>query len=113
MRSPYTRQQLDEALPRIESRLRATEAIFRDARPLPAMTIEECHDLFCRLMDHAQRRPLSDAECFIHGQLISVFKQAVTAETLGRPGRYFCVSEDDVVSIVESSGDGLIINHGS
>ncbi len=41
MRAPWSCDELDRMLPEIESRIAATEAVFSDIRPLPAMTIEE------------------------------------------------------------------------
>lgn len=110
VRTAYTRDQLDNVLQKTKTEMEAFESEFPTVRPLPAMTAEECEDMFDRLMDQAEQRPLTREECFLHGQIVTCFLHAVRAETLGKPGRYFCVSEDDVVSIVEASGDGHTIN---
>lgn len=64
------------------------------ARPVPPLTIYEAHLLLHAIIDKAAKQPLDEEDCFLHGQLTNVFKQAVQAHTLkGDTGRYFVVSE--------------------
>jgi hypothetical protein len=100
MKSPWSRQELDRLLPRLEAAIAATEADRPEARPLPPMTVAECLDYGMRLMDLAGERPLSTDECFLHGQLLAVLIQAAKAEALGYKGRHFVISEGDVAGLV-------------
>src|SRR5262249_22512968 len=93
-RRQWTRAELDAALACTEARLAETEADYRDARPVPPMTVEECLGYGQALMDLARGRPLTRQECFLHGQLMSVLIHAATAEALGYRGRYFVIPED-------------------
>lgn len=95
-RSPWTHEQIQELLPKLKSNLQEMEAEDPDIRPLPPMTVAEAKDYFFRLFDVASTRSLNPSECFIMGQLLSVFEQAVRAESLGKKGRYFVISEDDI-----------------
>ena len=38
------------------------------------------------------------------GQLLAVFQYAVRAETLGRKGRYFVLSEEDINRMMQEQG---------
>lgn len=67
-----------------------------EVRGLPPMTVEECENYFYGLMDLAAERPLTEAECFIHGQLMCCYRMAIKAEMLGKKGRYFVFSEEDI-----------------
>lgn len=101
MKPPYTLQELKALLPRIKKSLEKEEAENPDIKPLPPMTKDECLDCFSRLMDIAAQRPLTEGECFLHGQLLSVFESAIDAEGLGLEGRWFCVNESNLKKIVE------------
>ena len=96
MRPPWTREEIDRLLPRLEESIARAEAEDPDLRPLPPMTAEECLDLFRRFMDVAATRRLTLPECGLHGQLLAVFMHAVRAEMLGRTGRYIVISEDEI-----------------
>lgn len=97
---PYTREEIDRMLPAFDGsedpRLAEIQAEHPDARPLPPLSVQECQGYFYRLAELASRRPWTLRECFLHGQLLSVFQQAVRAETLGYTGRFFVLSEDDL-----------------
>ena len=103
-RRPWTQQQLDEMLPKIEKELDNLENEFeKEIKPVGPLTETEAIDYLMRLMDIAAVRPLTPEECFLHGQLLNVFKQAVQAETLGYKkagGRYFVMSEGDINNIM-------------
>jgi hypothetical protein len=101
-RPMLTREELDAILPPLKRSIAATEAEHPEARPLPPMTAEECLERFERLMDAAATRPLTLAECFLHGQLLACYRHAIRAETLGHEGRFFVIPEDDIRRL----GDG-------
>jgi len=95
-RQPWTHEQIQELLPKLKAKIAEQEVEDPNIRPLPPMTVEECKEYFFRLTNAAETRPLTGDECCIWGQLLSVFQQAVRAETLGKKGRYFCLSEADI-----------------
>ena len=95
-RMPWTQEELDAFLPKLKKEIEQAEADYEDVKPLPPMTVEECADYLLRLIDRAKTRTLNESECFFHGQLLSVFQQAVRAETLGKKGRFFVISEADI-----------------
>lgn len=103
MKLPWTREELEAALPQVRAQLEAMEAEDPDAKPLPPMTEEECYDYMWRLMDSARQRPLTQQECFLFGQLVSNYRMAVKATTLGYTGRYFVISEDEVAAQIKGS----------
>lgn len=100
-RTPYTLEELETILPVLEERLAETEEENPDAQPLPPMTAGECMEFFKRLLDYAGERPLTKQECFIFGQLLAQFRQATMAEVLGKKGRYYCISENQIAELVE------------
>lgn len=98
---PYTREELQSLIPQLKKKMDDIAAEQpHEVRPLPTMNIEECKDYFFRLMDIAAERPLTQAECFIHGQLLSCFQMAVKAEMLGKKGRYFVFGEDEIKNLM-------------
>lgn len=104
MRPPWTREELAELLPKIRADIERDEEDYPGAKGLPPMSELECLEMFHRMMDHAHERPLTREECFLHGQLLCQYAMAVRAATLGKPGRYYCFSEDHVREIVETTG---------
>jgi len=101
-RFPYTRAQLDAMIPKIEAQLKEEEAYAEEAgtiNGMPPMTKEECVDYLGRLVDVGKERLLTRKECFMHGQLLAVFEQAIMAEMLGKKGRYFVISEDQIAKL--------------
>ena len=103
-RVPWTRAELDELIPparaRIDAAMAADEAEFGEIKPVGPMTHDECLDYFSRLLDVAQQRPLTGKECFLFGQLFQCFKQAVQAEMLGKKGRYYVVSAEQLAKVL-------------
>jgi hypothetical protein len=101
-RIPWTMDELRALLPAIEARLDDAEAAFAPGavRPLPPLTVDEAREHVLALIDKAQGELLTGEECFLAGQLLACHAMAVRAETLGKPGRYFVVSEDDFVSMM-------------
>jgi hypothetical protein len=97
MREPWTQADLEQLLPRIAGKVAAAKFSDPDIRPLGPMTVDECRDLFCRLLDLATERPLTRAECFLHGQIEAVMIMAAKAEALGYKGRHFVVPEDEIL----------------
>ena len=99
---PWTHEQIQALLPKLEKSLKETEASQEEeVRGLPAMTKEEAKDYIFRIMDYAAERPLTQREIFIHGQLLCCFEMAVMAETLGKKGRYFVVSEEHINKLMQ------------
>jgi hypothetical protein len=96
MRPFWTQAELDELLPSLDARIATIESLSPNFRPLPPMTVEEALGRFAALFDIAGKRPLTDDERFLGEQLLSVFAMAVRAETLGKKGRYFCMSQEQV-----------------
>jgi hypothetical protein len=103
---PWTRAELKAMLPSIEARIAEYQAERPNARPLPPMSVEECQDMFCALLDIATTRPLTEDECFLHGQIEAVYRMAVRAEALGYEGRYFVISEQDILDRRDKSSPG-------
>lgn len=83
-RIPWTRQELQALIPALERKLALAEAEQpEEVRPLPPMTSAECLDLLLRLVGTAATRPLTQRECFLHGQLLAQYQQATFAEAKG------------------------------
>jgi hypothetical protein len=101
-RLPWTREQIDELIPKVKQNLAEQEANDPELRPLPPMTVEECKEYFFCLVDIASTRALNENEAGILGQLLSVFQFAVRAETLGKKGRFFVISEDDISKMIQN-----------
>lgn len=103
-RTPWSHEELQEMIPAMKSQLDAemseVEAQEPGIKPLPPLATEECLDYFCRLLDVASERPLTREECFIHGQLLSQYAQAVIAEKMGKKGRFYVVSEEDIMKLM-------------
>lgn len=94
---------IPQAKERIEERMAECEATQQDEiKGLPKMSVEECKEYFFRLLNLASMRPLTQRECFLHGQFLSQFRMAVQAEMLGKKGRYYVIDEADVVKLLKS-----------
>lgn len=104
MRDMLSQEEVDQLLPRLAAAIERVEADDPTARALPPMTVGECLERFYGLMDTAATRPLTLEECRLHGQLLSVYMQAVRAEVLGRKGRYFVMSEEDLLAAAKAHG---------
>lgn len=105
-RIPWTHNELQSMIPKIEARLEEAEAEAKEEgttlKPLPPLTEQECLEYFWRLMDSASQRPLTLEECGLHGQLLSQFQQSVMARCLGKKGRYYVISEDNVLEMMSN-----------
>jgi hypothetical protein len=99
-RFPLTHDEVEALIPILEEDLAAIEAEHEDARPLPAMTAEESKGRLLRLIGVATTRPLTRSEDFLCGQLLACYAMAIRAEMLGKKGRYFVVSEDDIADLL-------------
>lgn len=99
--SPWTHEELQALLPKLEKKLVTEEIENPGIRGLPPMTVEESKNYFFKLIDIAKERPITFSESLIFGQLLSVFQQAVRAEMLGKKGRFFVISEDEINQIEE------------
>ena len=109
MKDPWTFEELKALIPKIEAEMtRQEEEIGHEVKPLPPMTQDECMEMFVRLMDAAHARPLNKQECFLHGQLMSAYRQAVMAEMLGKDKneRYIVVSETQLSQMKGMLGAG-------
>jgi hypothetical protein len=96
----YTKEELKTLIPKVKKkiveRMEELSQDVPDIRPLPIMDEKECLQMFSDLMDLAAERPLTIEECFLHGQLIHVFRNAIRSETLKLEGKYWVVSEKDI-----------------
>ena len=100
-RSPWTHDELAILIPKIKKTIESAELADENVRPLPPMSVNECKDLFFKLLDIAKTRPLASSETFLCGQILSNLQMAVRAETLGRKGRFFVLSDDDIKSLTK------------
>jgi len=101
-RVPWTRQEIESLIPKIDRQLAEMEAGETEpVNPLPPMTPAECLELFSRLMDAAAKGPLSGRECFLHGQLLCIYRQACLAEAFGKKGRFYVVSEQQIQNLLD------------
>lgn len=96
----WTREELLAKLPILEERIAQQEEAYPDARVFPPMTVDECLELHMRYMSLANDRALTLTECFEVGQLLAVFRMAVTAEALGYKGRYVVLNEQDLARVL-------------
>lgn len=103
---PWTRAEVDAILPKLKASMEeCCVGHEHEVKPLPPMTTHESRDYLLRLMDIAAKRPLTFAECFLHGQLLAVYEHAVKAEMLGKKGqRYFVISEDQINERLRAEG---------
>jgi hypothetical protein len=98
---PWTFEELRKLVPELRREMEAIEAEYEEgeARPVPPLTVEETRDFILRLVDVAQDRALTKQEVLLHGQLICQLEGAVRAKTLGKSGRYYCISEDEFAGV--------------
>ena len=108
-RIPWTLEELQAALPAVEDSLDTAEAVCREAgfepRPLPVLSTEECLEFFGRILDSACGSPLSPASRFLFEQLLATYRMAVLAEALGKKGRYYVFSEEDLRRHLDELGE--------
>jgi hypothetical protein len=105
-RTPWTLDEVREFLPVLKQRVEEHEAMDENIRPLPPMNGEECEEMFFRISELALERPLTLAEHCLLGQVMANYRFAIRAETLGKKGRYFVLSEDDITKMMQSDGHG-------
>jgi len=97
MKNDYTYEELADMKRHLEQSIAQTERQHPEARPLPPLREDEAKDLLLALSDTAATRLLTDAECFLIGQLVACYRQAIEARMLlGRNGRYFVISQADL-----------------
>ena len=103
-RIPWTREELRAMLPRVEEKLDEAEACFAPGavRPLSPMTVSEARELILSQIHLSTSRILTAEESHLAGELLAVFEMAVRAEMLGKRGRYFVVSEDQIDGMMRS-----------
>lgn len=105
-RIPWTHEELQGLIPKLDKKLSEVEAEQEEEiKPLPPMTTTECLDFFWRFMDIAAERPLTQRECFIHGQLLAIYQQAVLAESMGKKGRYYVIPEESIAKLVKEKDE--------
>lgn len=104
-RLPWTMEQLDKLLPKLEDELDEIEGEEEgEVNPVGPLTQEEAEDYIYRIMTIATQRVITSSEKFLCGQLISTLKMAVQAETLGykeKGERYFVASEKDINNLMK------------
>jgi hypothetical protein len=112
-RRMWTREEMRAMIPPIEARVDELKARLDEAaadfapgavRPLPPMTVAEARDYLINLVQAAGSRCLTAEEEFLAGQLLACYEMAVRAETLGRPGRYIVIGEDDIAALMRKAG---------
>jgi len=102
MPKPWTHEEIRAMMRKLDASLKRAEAEEPHARPLPPMTEEECREAMFGLLDVAAGRVLTHPERFLFGQLLSQYRQAVQASMLGRRGRYYVMSEEDIARLTKA-----------
>jgi len=83
----------------LELDIAAYETEWPDARGLGPMTREEAEQTMLGMLDIGRHRPFEEEGIFLLGQILAVYRHAVTAEVLGKPGRWFCINEEQVLAM--------------
>ena len=96
MKEPWTQEELEQLIPKLEAQMRSVEEEHENIKPVPPLTEQECIDYLCRLVEIGTQRILTDSEVFLHGQLLAQFRQSVIASTLHKRGRYYVIHEDEI-----------------
>jgi len=105
MRSPWTHEELSAMLRSTRQHIEQTEAAYPEARGLPPLTEDEARELLFFLVETGRERTLTEAELFLHGQLLAAFKMAILAQKLGKPpGRYYVIAEADIPRLTNAGG---------
>ncbi len=97
MRSPWTHDELRAMRLANDAILEQYEAEEPSARPLPPLAEEECRDLLNSMVRVAEQRALRQDESFLFGQLLAQYRMAIEARMLGKHGRYYVISEADIL----------------
>jgi hypothetical protein len=103
MRSAWTIEELDGLKHRLERSINRTEEEFPNLRGLPPMTEDEAKDMLLAFIDTATTRPLTVDESALCEQLVCQFRMAVQAQMLGRKGRYYVLSEDEISKLMKKT----------
>ena len=101
MNLPWTHEELEELKQRLAADIEAIERESPDIRPLPPMTESEAKEMLLTLGDVAMSRKLTVDESNLFGQLLCVFRMAVMAATLKRPGRCFVFGEEEIARMMK------------
>ncbi len=102
-RLPWTHEELSAMLQSTREHIARTEAAYPEARELPLLTEDEARDLLFFLVATGRERILTEAECFLYGQLLAAYKMAIMAQKLGHAdGRYYVISEAEIVKVARS-----------
>lgn len=105
-RKPWTREELSQMLPPLQDLLEQIEKeeaeVGNEIRPVPPLTKEEAVGYLTNLVEHGKNRNLTRQECFMHGQLLAQFEQAIIAEHLGKKGRYYVIPEDKIMELANA-----------
>jgi hypothetical protein len=104
MKSPWTHEELGAMKRRLAERCNQTEERRPNIRPVPPMTEAEAAELLQALAETALARVLTEDEVFLHGQLLAAYRMAVRASMLGRKGRYYVLSEEDIARAAAIEG---------
>ena len=105
MRSPWTHEELNAMLRTTRKSIEQTEADYPDARGVPPLTEDEARELLFGIIEKAKERTLTEAEAFLHGQLLAAFRMTILARKLGLPPkRYYVISEDDIFRLTNGGG---------
>jgi len=109
LRVLWTHEEVQRLIPKLKARIDKMQAKIEaeqsyPIKGLPPMTTDECIRYFNRLIQTAADRPLSEQECFLHGQLLSVYQQACFAEALGEKGRFFVIPESTILKLMAGVG---------
>lgn len=95
---PYTHEELRAKIPQFKAAMATmTSDLDYEVRPMPLMSYEEVKEALNNLVGLAHTRPLTEQECFMHGQLCACLETAVRARMLGKTeGRWLVMSEAEV-----------------
>jgi hypothetical protein len=96
MKSPWTIEELDGLKRRLEKSINGMEKAEPGLRGLPPMAEDEVREMLLAFLETAATRPLTRDEASLCGQLLCQFRMAVQAQILGRKGRYYVFSEDQI-----------------
>lgn len=101
MRAEWTYEELEAMKAGLLEGIERTERENPNIRPLPPLEEGEARSLLQTLAETATYRLLTVDEEFLVGQLLSVFRMAVIADAMGKKGRYFVVSREDMERVAK------------
>lgn len=100
---PWTLKELTDLQKELNVFIEKTMEERPGVRPLPPMLEDESRDLLLSLTEASRARLLTDDEIFMIGQLLSVYRMAVEARMLKKPGRYYVISEAQINGMLKGS----------